>query len=164
MGPDADPSHRMDVFIDDIRQTFTDFFQGMGFPPWLGIDGRMDAQGYRNQALSLLTLSDQKLDIVNNMRVTLGTQQRRMIHIVDDLQAQFINITAGKSRIEDADFAEEVTALTRNQILNQSAQAAAAQANVQPLAVNTLLNAIYDGLTPELARVGSPSSGGAAAA
>lgn len=159
VGPDAEPSHRLELFIDDIRQTFTDFFLGVGAPPWNNINGLMDGDGYLNQAKSLLTLSDQKLNIVSDMRARLGAQDRMLQHTVQDLQNQYINISAGKSRIEDADLAQEITGLARNQILNQSAHAAAAQANVQPLAVIDLLGAIYDGMSPELARQSAPQPG-----
>jgi flagellin len=160
VGPDADSTHRIEIFIDDIRQTFTDFFLGVGVPPWDNINGLMDADGYLNQAKSLLTLSDDKLNIISDIRARLGVQDRQLQHTLQDIQAQYINIAAGKSRVEDADFADEITGLSRNQILNQSAQAAAAQANVQPLAVIDLLDAIYDGLSPELAKQAVSQAGG----
>ena len=49
------------------------------------------------------------------------------------------NITAAESRIRDVDMALEMTEYTKNNILNQSAQAMLAQANQMPQGVLKLL-------------------------
>lgn len=79
------------------------------------------------------------LETVNASRSYLGVQERRILHIIDDLAAQDINISAAKSRIYDADMAVEIAEFTRLQILQQSGTAILAQANAQPQSVLQLL-------------------------
>jgi len=68
-----------------------------------------------------------------------GHPERRLGHIIDDLKAEDINISAAKSRIWDADMAVEISDFTRLQILQQSGTAILAQANAQPQSVLQLL-------------------------
>ena len=49
------------------------------------------------------------------------------------------NLSAARSRIQDADFAKETAQLTRNQILQQAGTAMLAQANQAPQGVLSLL-------------------------
>ena len=74
-----------------------------------------------------------------SLRASLGIQERRLGHIIDDLKAEDINISAAKSRIFDADMASEITDFTRLQILQQSGTAILAQANAQPQNILQLL-------------------------
>ncbi|MDB5101901.1 MAG: flagellin domain protein, partial [Cyanobacteria bacterium RYN_339] len=48
------------------------------------------------------------------------------------------NIAAAESRIRDVDMADEMTTLTRNQIMMQSSTAMLAQANAQPQSILSL--------------------------
>lgn len=82
---------------------------------------------------------DAAINSVARLRSTLGVQQRRLVHIVNDLTAQDINISASKSRILDANMATEITNFTKLQILQQSGTAILAQANAQPQSVLQLL-------------------------
>ena len=50
------------------------------------------------------------------------------------------NISAARSRIRDADFAQETANLTRAQILQQAGTAMVAQANTLPQSVLSLLS------------------------
>ncbi|HOC91811.1 MAG TPA: flagellin [bacterium] len=79
------------------------------------------------------------LNIISDLRANLGIQERRLGHIIDDLKAADINISAAKSRIYDADMAVEISEFTRLQILQQSGTAILAQANAQPQSVLQLL-------------------------
>ena len=49
------------------------------------------------------------------------------------------NLSAARSRIQDADFAAETAALTRAQILQQAGTAMVSQANSMPQSVLSLL-------------------------
>jgi len=49
------------------------------------------------------------------------------------------NLSAARSRIRDADFAQETTSLTRNQILQQAGVSILSQANAQAQGVLALL-------------------------
>ena len=79
------------------------------------------------------------LNQVSDVRARLGIQERRLYHIIDDLKAEDINISAAKSRIYDADMSVEISEFTRLQILQQSGTAILAQANAQPQSVLQLL-------------------------
>ncbi len=76
---------------------------------------------------------------ISDLRANLGIQERRLYHIIDDLAAEDINISAAKSRIYDADMSVEISEFTRLQILQQSGTAILAQANAQPQSVLQLL-------------------------
>ena len=59
--------------------------------------------------------------------------------MITSLQTTTENLTASRSRIQDADFAAETANLTRNQVLQQAGIAILAQANAQPNSVLALL-------------------------
>lgn len=88
------------------------------------------------QALSLV---DEALTQVSTARADLGAIQNRFASVVTSLQTTSENLSASRSRILDADFAEETASLTRNQILQQAGTAMLAQANTLPNNVLTLL-------------------------
>ena len=82
---------------------------------------------------------DSSLTIVSNLRSTFGAIQNRFESTINNLQAVAENLTASRSRIQDADFAAETAALTRAQILQQAGVAILAQANAVPQNVLSLL-------------------------
>jgi flagellin len=59
--------------------------------------------------------------------------------VVANLQTGAENLSASRSRIQDADFAAETAALTKSQILQQAGTAVLAQANAIPQNVLSLL-------------------------
>lgn len=90
-------------------------------------------------ANTALTAIDNALAQVNSARGALGAIQNRFNATVSNLQTTAENLTASRSRIQDADFAMETAALTRAQILQQAGVAMLAQANALPNQVLTLL-------------------------
>jgi flagellin len=82
---------------------------------------------------------DQALEFVNQQRVVAGASSSRLDVAATVLSRGSENLTAARSRVRDADFAAEATALTRNQILQQAADAMLSQANSRPSAVLQLL-------------------------
>lgn len=70
---------------------------------------------------------------------TLGALQNRLEHTINNLGVQRENIQNAESLIRDTDVAEEMMTYTKNNILNQSAQAMLAQANQLPQGVLQLL-------------------------
>lgn len=90
-------------------------------------------------AQTAISAVDAALSTVSNTRANLGVQERRLMHVIDDLAAQEINISAAKSRIMDADMAVEISEFTRLQILQQSGTAILAQANAQPQSILQLM-------------------------
>jgi flagellin len=82
---------------------------------------------------------DAALTSVTDLRATFGSIQNRFESVIANLTASAENITAARSRIQDADFAMETANLTRAQILQQAGVAMLAQANALPNNVLTLL-------------------------
>jgi flagellin len=95
----------------------------------------LTASGSQN-ALSAI---DGALASVNASRASLGAYQNRFVSAVSSLQTTSENLTASRSRIQDADFASETANLTRGQILQQAGTAILAQANSLPNGVLALL-------------------------
>ena len=86
-----------------------------------------------------MTQMDAALAAVNTARANLGAVQNRFSSTVANLQTAGENLSASRSRIQDADFASETANLTRAQILQQAGTAMLAQANALPQNVLTLL-------------------------
>ncbi len=82
---------------------------------------------------------DNALASVNTSRANLGAIQNRFESVVSNLASTTENLTASRSRIQDADFAAETANLSRSQILQQAGTAMVAQANQIPQNVLSLL-------------------------
>ncbi|MDW8467991.1 MAG: flagellin domain-containing protein [Burkholderiales bacterium] len=103
----------------------------------LGVDG-VDISDVAG-AEAAIDAVDAALDIVNSTRAELGAVQNRFSSVIANLQTMAENLSASRSRIQDADFAAETAALTRAQILQQAGVAMLAQANALPNNVLALL-------------------------
>jgi len=79
------------------------------------------------------------LKTVDNLRSDLGAIQNRLQSTVANLGNTVTNLSAARSRIEDADYAVEVSNMTRAQILQQAGTSVLAQANQVPQTVLSLL-------------------------
>ena len=90
-------------------------------------------------ATSALSTIDSALATINASRAQLGAMQNRFASTISNLQTASENMSASRSRIQDADFAAETAAMTRGQILQQAGTAILAQANALPNSVMTLL-------------------------
>jgi flagellin len=90
-------------------------------------------------ATAALAVVDAALNKVNASRANLGAFQNRFESTIANLQTTSENLTASRSRIQDADFAQETGNLTRAQILQQAGVAILAQANAVPNNVLALL-------------------------
>jgi len=95
--------------------------------------------GTAGAARSAITMIDTMLDRISSTRSDFGTIQNRFESVVRNLQNVSENLSASRSRIQDADFASETAALTRNQILQQAGVAMLSQANASPQSVLSLL-------------------------
>ena len=102
-----------------------------------GID-TLDISSYAGAQLGI-QLVDSSLDTINTARASLGAIQSRFESVVASVQVQSENLSASRSRIQDADFAKETAALTRGQILQQAGTAMLSQANSAPQSVLSLL-------------------------
>jgi flagellin len=86
-----------------------------------------------------ITTIDGAINFVNDLRATLGAVQSRFESATANLKSQAENISAARSRVVDADYAQETAALSRAQILQQAGTAMLAQANQLPQGVLSLL-------------------------
>ena len=82
---------------------------------------------------------DSALTVVSDLRSNFGAIQNRFESTIANLQAVSENLSASRSRIQDADFAAETAALTKAQILQQAGVAVLSQANAQPQLALSLL-------------------------
>ncbi len=82
---------------------------------------------------------DAALKSVNAARADLGAIQNRFESVVSNLATTTENLSASRSRIQDADFAAETASMSRSQILQQAGTAMVAQANQLPQSVLSLL-------------------------
>jgi flagellin len=82
---------------------------------------------------------DAAINNVDKMRSDLGAIQNRFESTIANLNNTITNLSASRSRIEDADYAVEVSNMTRAQILQQAGTAVLAQANQVPQTMLSLL-------------------------
>ncbi|WP_442597260.1 FliC/FljB family flagellin [Parapusillimonas sp. JC17] len=82
---------------------------------------------------------DEALAKVDSLRSDLGAIQNRFQSTIANLTNTVNNLSAARSRIEDADYAVEVSNMTRAQILQQAGTSVLAQANQIPQTVLSLL-------------------------
>ena len=102
-------------------------------------DSNVTSQGSAFLALNDLTVV---IDSLIQIRGRAGSTQIRLTSALNNLNAQIENLTAAVSTIRDADIAEELANLTKNQILVQAGAAMLGQANLIPQAVLTLFEGI----------------------
>ena len=102
-----------------------------------GIAG-LSVSSFSNSQTAITQL-DKALAQVNSSRADLGAVQNRFSSVVANVQTSAENLTASRSRIQDADFAAETANLSRAQVLQQAGTAMVAQANQLPQGVLALL-------------------------
>ena len=90
-------------------------------------------------ALTALDSVNTAIGTVTQGRGKVGSVQNRLVRTVSNLSISIENLQAAESQIRDADIAEEVAMLTRNQIMVQASTAMVGQANLIPQSVLQLL-------------------------
>lgn len=90
-------------------------------------------------ALTALDSINSAIALVTAGRGAVGAVQNRLVRAISNQSVAVENLQAAESSIRDADIAEEVATLTRNQILVQTATAMVGQANLIPQSVLQLL-------------------------
>ena len=101
--------------------------------------GRAVITGNSAAVLAVIDKIDTAIDKVSTERSVLGASQSRFESAISYLQISSENQSAARSRIMDADFAQETANLSRSQILSQAGSAMLAQANQLPQSVLSLL-------------------------
>lgn len=121
---------------------------GVGVGAALSTPATIATTGIAISAINVLTAAnattalgsiDAAISNVNGSRAALGALQNRFSSVVASLQTTGENLSASRSRIQDADFAAETANLSRAQILQQAGTAMVAQANQLPQGVLQLL-------------------------
>ncbi len=96
----------------------------------LGISGLDVAD--QDEARAVLADLDDALNTISAARAGFGALQGRLEFSVNHLDVQRENVASARSRISDADIAEEVTELARGRILHDFGISVLAQANMNP--------------------------------
>ncbi len=104
----------------------------------LSATGVVDVDDAAGASAALANIEDD-IEKVAESRATFGAVQNRFDAVIANLQNYSENLNAARSRVQDADFAQETANLTRAQILQQAGVAMLAQANFQPQSVLALL-------------------------
>jgi|3_EtaG_2_1085321.scaffolds.fasta_scaffold02728_6 flagellin len=117
---------------DTIDLTFSDVSAGTGMTAALAVD----VQALAGTELDSL---DTAMDEVSTLRANLGASQNRLDSAVNTMTANVTNLSDARSRIEDADYSAETTAMAKAQILSQASTAMIAQANQAQQNVMSLL-------------------------
>ncbi len=76
-----------------------------------------------------LSVIDDALTRLNSVRADMGAMQNRLQSTINNLAISDENLSAANSRIRDTDFAEEVSEMTKHNILMQSGISVLSQAN-----------------------------------
>jgi flagellin-like hook-associated protein FlgL len=95
--------------------------------------------GIGNDINTTIERLDQLITNVATQRATFGSQLNRLSYAVDNLASSALATDAARGRIEDANYANETTALARSQIIAQAGTAMLAQANLRAQSVLDLL-------------------------
>jgi len=93
------------------------------------LDNAIAAADEYKQDNNLLAKIDSALIKIDNQRSFLGAVQNRFITATNNINSASINQTESRSRLRDADFAAEVSNMSRSNILQSAGTAVLSQAN-----------------------------------
>ncbi len=126
--------------ISDATAAPTSFFSGAGVSDASDLKAvsTLDVSDVDGANLAI-NIVDSALSRINGQRANFGALQSRFESAVSNIQVTSENLSASRSRIRDADFAQETANLTRSQILQQAGTAMLSQANSLPQNVLSLL-------------------------
>ncbi|WP_269747424.1 flagellin, partial [Castellaniella caeni] len=128
------------IEVDTFNATVTSGGLMSGVGSTTGFTGKADfAVAVSGDAQKVINTVDKMLENVDKARSNLGVIQNRLESTVANLNNTITNLSASRSRIEDADYAVEVSNMTRAQILQQAGTAVLAQANQVPQTMLSLL-------------------------
>ena len=126
----ANASQSMSIEIGDMRAQALNIVNDRG--QGLSVETAQSA----NEAI---TAFDAALNAVSSQRANLGAVQNRLEYTISNLDNTAENLTSAESTLRDVDMAKEMMEYSKNNILNQAAQAMISQANQQPQNVLQLL-------------------------
>ncbi len=136
IGSNNAAEQRLTINVDDMKATALGI-GGSGDEPAWSVDD-IDVSNAAN-ARESIDVIEQAIVEVSDQRSKLGAFQNRLDHSIKNLDTSAENLQAAESRIRDVDMAAEMMEFTKNNILQQAAQAMLAQANQAPQGVLQLL-------------------------
>lgn len=134
VGQDGVATNQINISTADLASSAT----VVAYNSSLTATGTVDVSSQATASAALTSL-DTSIDNVSQNRATFGAVQNRFEAVISNLQNYSENLSATRSRIQDADFAQETANLTRAQILQQAGVSILAQANTQPQTALSLL-------------------------
>ncbi|MGM7650065.1 flagellin N-terminal helical domain-containing protein [Serratia marcescens] len=102
-------------------------------------DGKVTEGAAVTDIKNPLDTLDKALAQVDGLRSSLGAVQNRFDSVINNLNSTVNNLSASQSRIQDADYATEVSNMSRANILQQAGTSVLAQANQSTQNVLSLL-------------------------
>ena len=126
----ANANQSMSIEIGDMRA------EALGIKTVKGKTLSVETAEKANEAI---TAFDSALNAVSSQRANLGAVQNRLEYTISNLDNTAENLTSAESTLRDVDMAKEMMEYSKNNILNQAAQAMISQANQQPQNVLQLL-------------------------
>ncbi|MBU4680935.1 flagellin FliC [Cedecea davisae] len=90
-------------------------------------------------AQAVVSAADAAIAKIDEARSNMGAIQNRFESTINNLNNSITNLSAAQSRIRDADYATEVSNMSRAQILQQAGTSVLSQANQVPQAMLSLL-------------------------
>lgn len=86
-----------------------------------------------------LEILDNAINAIGQLRSQWGAKQNRLESVINNLSSTSLNLVSARSRIQDADYAIEISEMTRAQILQQASNSVLTRANQIPQTVLELL-------------------------
>ena len=126
----ANANQSMSIEIGDMRA------EALGIKTVKGETLSVETAEDANKAIEVF---DAALNAVSSQRANLGAVQNRLEYTISNLDNTAENLTSAESTLRDVDMAKEMMEYSKNNILNQAAQAMISQANQQPQNVLQLL-------------------------
>ncbi|MCL2877407.1 MAG: flagellin [Acidobacteria bacterium] len=147
LGSDLQTSDaRLDIFVGDLSQTQSYISVSIGTLSFAAAAGGTGLIGSASSAASLESAATSALGEINEalskvaiMRGSIGAGMNRLQAAINVINVTSQNTLAAESGIRDANIAEEISNLTKYQILAQTGMAALAQANMNAQNVLSLL-------------------------
>ncbi|EOC5757744.1 flagellin [Cronobacter sakazakii] len=90
-------------------------------------------------AQTVISAADAAIAQIDTARSNMGAIQNRFESTINNLNNSINNLSAAQSRIQDADYATEVSNMSRAQILQQAGTSVLSQANQVPQSMLSLL-------------------------
>jgi flagellin len=130
----AESADAINITFSELDATTSDMSKIVDFT-----NSKMKSTGTNPVVDPALDDFDSAITAVATERAKLGATQNQLQSAVNNLTSNSTNLSDAKSRIEDADFSAETTALAKAQILSQASTAMLSQANQSQQSVLKLL-------------------------